>query len=234
LKSISLFQKKHSIKTSHKTNIFSAKFLPQSCNQKIVSCASGGTIQLHDITKTLFANNEHRFLCHGEKTVYEVRTLYQDPFTFTSCGHDGTCKWFDLRQSTKCFKEHCYEHTLIKLSTGISAIALNPFVPYHLVVAGLDGIVRFYDRRMLTVGSGSQSEDTNPPINDDETNQSTKGLFSCFSIINDDAAFNSTVISNKKISSLQYDNWGRQLVVSYQPDTIFLIDWRVKTNTTLK
>ena len=43
------------------------------------------------------------------------------------------------------------------MSTGISALAINPFIPYHLVCSGLDGIVRFYDRRKLSVGSSFSS-----------------------------------------------------------------------------
>ena len=97
-------------------------------------------------------NNLNRFVCHGEKSVYELRTIAQEPFSFISSGQDGTCKWYDIRQSTKCDKLFCQEHTLIKLSTGITAIAINPVVPYHLVCSGLDGILRFFDRRMLSVG----------------------------------------------------------------------------------
>lgn len=35
----------------------------------------------------------------------------------------------------------------------MTAIALNPVVPYHLACAGLDGVLRLYDRRMLSVGT---------------------------------------------------------------------------------
>lgn len=41
--------------------------------------------------------------------------------------------------------------------TGITAIALNPVIPYHLACAGLDGVLRLYDRRMLSVGSVDDS-----------------------------------------------------------------------------
>lgn len=35
----------------------------------------------------------------------------------------------------------------------MSAIAVNPVVPYHLACAGTDGVLRIYDRRVLSVGS---------------------------------------------------------------------------------
>jgi hypothetical protein len=119
---------------------------------------------------------------------------------------------------------------LIKLSTGISALAINPYVPYHMVCAGLDGTVRFYDRRMLSVGAYDNVETVSIL-----TDQSTKGLFATFSAANSEANTptrscnipGNTVVSNKRITSLQYDNWGSQLLVSYQTDKIYLLDWRV-------
>ena len=177
-------------------------------------------------------NNLNRFVCHGEKSVYELRTIAQEPFSFISSGQDGTCKWYDIRQSTKCDKLFCQEHTLIKLSTGITAIAINPVVPYHLVCSGLDGILRFFDRRMLSVGlCDSDPSSSSCSI----SNQSTKGLFACFGLSSSielgnsprQSFFNSATASNKRITSVQYDNWGNEILVSYQSDNLYLLDWRV-------
>ena len=60
-------------------------------------------------------------------------------------------KYIFLR--SKCEKSSCQEHTLVKLLTAMTAMALNPLVPYHLACAGLDGVLRLYDRRMLSVGT---------------------------------------------------------------------------------
>jgi hypothetical protein len=35
------------------------------------------------------------------------------------------------------------------------------------------------------------------------------------------------VVSSKRVTSLQFDNWGNDLLVSYQSDNIYLLDWRV-------
>jgi len=61
------------------------------------------------------------FTFSSTKAIYELRVCPQNPFVFYSCGQDGTCKFYDIRQSTKCDKSSCQEHTLIKNTTGITA-----------------------------------------------------------------------------------------------------------------
>jgi hypothetical protein len=62
--------------------------MPKSNHEKIVSCCSGGDIILTTIEESN-SSNQAKFLCHGERTCYEIRTLVQDPFIFMSCGQDG-------------------------------------------------------------------------------------------------------------------------------------------------
>ena len=183
--------------------------MSNSADEQIISGAADGSIYLTNTNYSTAVNSEHLFSCHGNKTCYEVRTFVHDPNLFVSCGQDGCCKWVDLRENSKCTSQFCDEHTLVKLASGgISALAVNPYVPYHIVLAGLDGVVRFYDRRMLSVGSTAD--------------QSAKALFACFS----NCARTSSK-TNKRITSLQYDNWGKQLLVSCQTSDIYLLDWRV-------
>jgi hypothetical protein len=124
-------------------------------------------------------------------------------------------RWYDIRIKTKCEKENCHDNTLIKLSNGISAITINPLIPYHLVCGSLDGIVRFYDRRMLSVGEGA-----------DLNYSSLKGLFSCFGYTKNSEQQSPR---SQRITSLQYDNFGNEVLVSYQKDRIYLLDWRDTT-----
>lgn len=37
-----------------------------------------------------------------------------DPYTFLSCGEDGTVRWFDLRMKTSCTKEDCKDVRRLK------------------------------------------------------------------------------------------------------------------------
>lgn len=85
--------------TSHTANIFSAKFLPNSCDRQIVSCSGDGII-LHTDLDNPQGTFYNQFNCHSG-TTYEVITVPNDPYTFLSCGEDGTVRWFDLRIKTK-------------------------------------------------------------------------------------------------------------------------------------
>lgn len=203
--------------TGHRANIFSAKFLPSSNESQIVSCSANGDIFYNDIEDTSPSANTNKFTCHSERTCFEIRTVASEPHAFTSCGQDGTVRWFDIRIKTKCDKENCHDDTLIKLSNGITAIAINPLIPYHLVCGSLDGIVRFYDRRMLSVGAAS-----------DLNYSSLKGLFSCFGYTKGDQQQQQSPRS-QRITSLQYDDFGNEILVSYQKDRIYLLDWRDTT-----
>lgn len=37
----------------------------------------------------------------------QIMTVPNDPYTFLSCGEDGTVRWFDTRIKTSCTKEDC-------------------------------------------------------------------------------------------------------------------------------
>lgn len=206
--------------------------MPRTNSQKLISCSSGGDIYLTDVTHPTLSNSSNHFQCHGDKSCYEIRTFPQDPSIFVTCGQDGSCKWVDTRLASKCERPFCKEHTLLKAMTGISAITLNPVVPYHLVCAGLDGVIRMYDRRVLSVGSGDDGNIRGM------VEQSVSGMFACFSAPEAEqpaglgdlpsAATNlPPFVNNKRVTSVQYDNRGNDLLVSYHSNNIYLLDWRV-------
>ena len=45
------YQKVHEVHTSHRANIFSAKFLPETSDLKVVSCAGDGMILYTDLLR---------------------------------------------------------------------------------------------------------------------------------------------------------------------------------------
>ena len=75
--------------------------------------------------------------------------------------------------------------------------------------------MRFYDRRMLSVGQGAHLNYS-----------SLKGLFSCFGYTKNSEQQSPR---SQRITSLQYDNFGNEILVSYQKDRIYLLDWRDTT-----
>ncbi|KAG7279505.1 hypothetical protein CRUP_035891, partial [Coryphaenoides rupestris] len=120
---------KKSIRSGHRANIFSAKFMPHTNDQEIISCSGDGIIYYTHTEKSLELNRQCQFSCHYG-TAYEIMTVPNDPYTFLSCGEDGT----DI---------------LINCRRAATSISISPLVPYYLAVGCSDSSVRIYDRRML-------------------------------------------------------------------------------------
>ncbi|XP_055500635.1 DDB1- and CUL4-associated factor 6 isoform X7 [Leucoraja erinacea] len=133
-------------------------------------------------------------------------TVPNDPYTFLSCGEDGTVRWFDVRAKTNCTKEDCKDDILINCRRAATSIAICPLMPYYLSVGCSDSSVRIYDRRMLgTRATGSYNA------------RSTTGM--C-------ARFVPPHLTNKscRVTSLCYSNDGQEILVSYSSDYIYLFN----------
>ncbi|KAL3881233.1 hypothetical protein ACJMK2_027689 [Sinanodonta woodiana] len=191
-----------SIRSGHRANIFSAKFLPSSQDRKIVSCSGDGKIVYTDVdrddTYGLF-----RFDCHFG-TTYEVVVVPNEADTFLSCGEDGTVRWFDLRAKTTCAKDRCKEDVLIDCKRAVTSLAVNPMLPWQLAIGCSDSSVRIYDRRMLgTHATGNYS------------GKGTTGLICRFVPPNlEDRSY--------RITSLNYNPNGEEILVSYSTEYIYL------------
>ncbi|GAA6229111.1 DDB1- and CUL4-associated factor 6 isoform X6 [Lates japonicus] len=196
---------KKSIRSGHRANIFSAKFMPHTNDQEIISCSGDGIIYYTHTEKTPEYNRQCQFTCHYG-TAYEIMTVPNDPYTFLSCGEDGTVRWFDLRTKTSCTKEDCKDDILINCRRAATSISISPLVPYYLAVGCSDSSVRIYDRRMLgTRATGNYM------------GRGTTGM--C-------VRFVPAHLSNKscRVTSLCYSEDGQEVLVSYSSDYIYLFD----------
>uniref|UniRef100_A0A672GSA5 Uncharacterized protein n=1 Tax=Salarias fasciatus TaxID=181472 RepID=A0A672GSA5_SALFA len=196
---------KKSIRSGHRANIFSAKFMPHTNDQEIVSCSGDGIIFYTHTEKSPEHNRQCQFNCHYG-TAYEIMTVPNDPYTFLSCGEDGTVRWFDLRMKTSCTKEDCKDDILINCRRAATSISISPLVPYYLAVGCSDSSVRIYDRRMLgTRATGNYM------------GRGTTGM--C-------VRFVPAHLSNKscRVTSLCYSEDGQEVLVSYSSDYIYLFD----------
>ncbi|CAI5655728.1 unnamed protein product [Oreochromis niloticus] len=196
---------KKSIRSGHRANIFSAKFMPHTNDQEIVSCSGDGIIYYTHTEKSPEYNRQCQFTCHYG-TAYEIMTVPNDPYTFLSCGEDGTVRWFDLRMKTSCTKEDCKDDILINCRRAATSISISPLVPYYLAVGCSDSSVRIYDRRMLgTRATGNYM------------GRGTTGM--C-------VRFVPAHLSNKscRVTSLCYSEDGQEVLVSYSSDYIYLFD----------
>uniref|UniRef100_A0A8B9JJY6 Ddb1 and cul4 associated factor 6 n=1 Tax=Astyanax mexicanus TaxID=7994 RepID=A0A8B9JJY6_ASTMX len=196
---------KTTIRSGHRANIFSAKFMPLTNDQQIVSCSGDGIIYYTHTEKSADINRQCQFTCHYG-TAYEIMTVPNDPYTFLSCGEDGTVRWFDLRMKTSCTKEDCKDDILINCRRAATSISISPLVPYYLAVGCSDSSVRIYDRRMLgTRATGNYM------------GRGTTGM--C-------VRFVPAHLSNKscRVTSLCYSGDGQEVLVSYSSDYIYLFD----------
>uniref|UniRef100_UPI0037E92218 DDB1- and CUL4-associated factor 6 isoform X2 n=1 Tax=Semicossyphus pulcher TaxID=241346 RepID=UPI0037E92218 len=196
---------KKSIRSGHRANIFSAKFMPHTNGQEIISCSGDGIIYYTHTEKSPEHNRQCQFTCHYG-TAYEIMTVPNDPYTFLSCGEDGTVRWFDLRMKTSCTKEDCKDDILINCRRAATSISISPLVPYYLAVGCSDSSVRIYDRRMLgTRATGNYM------------GRGTTGM--C-------VRFVPAHLSNKscRVTSLCYSEDGQEVLVSYSSDYIYLFD----------
>ncbi|KAM7407297.1 hypothetical protein PAMA_003157 [Pampus argenteus] len=196
---------KKSIRSGHRANIFSAKFMPHTNDQEIISCSGDGIIYYTHTEKSAEHNRQCQFTCHYG-TAYEIMTVPNDPYTFLSCGEDGTVRWFDLRMKTSCTKEDCKDDILINCRRAATSISISPLVPYYLAVGCSDSSVRIYDRRMLgTRATGNYM------------GRGTTGM--C-------VRFVPAHLTNKscRVTSLCYSEDGQEVLVSYSSDYIYLFD----------
>ncbi|XP_077435184.1 DDB1- and CUL4-associated factor 6 isoform X2 [Vanacampus margaritifer] len=196
---------KKSIRSGHRANIFSAKFMPHTNDQEIISCSGDGILYYTHTEKSAEFNRQCQFTCHYG-TAYEIMTVPNDPYTFLSCGEDGTVRWFDLRMKTSCTKEDCKDDILINCRRAATSISISPLMPYYLAVGCSDSSVRIYDRRMLgTRATGNYM------------GRGTTGM--C-------VRFVPAHLSNKscRVTSLCYSEDGQEVLVSYSSDYIYLFD----------
>ena len=197
--------KVHEVLTPHRANIFAAKFLPETGDNKIVSCAGDGTLLYTDILREA-ETASCQFNCHAG-TVYDTITIPGDPNTFLSCGEDGTVRWFDLRTKSTCLRDVCKEDILINTSKAVTAISLNPMLSYQIAVGCSDSKVRIFDRRQL----GTQATGHMPD------NPGLHGLMSRFSV----PEFGEKM---RRLTCVQWRPDGREVLASYSSDYIYIFD----------
>ena len=74
------------VHSGHRENIFSAKFLPETNDRRVVSCSGDGVIFHTNFDRPPTTHsNDGCFKCHGTDTAYEVRIIPHTPNLFLSC-----------------------------------------------------------------------------------------------------------------------------------------------------
>ncbi|CAG8523024.1 7308_t:CDS:2 [Paraglomus brasilianum] len=156
----------HSIVSGHTANIFSARFMANTGDRHIVSCAADGIIRFTDLNKVTDSGigcPSPPFRCHRD-LVYEVMPDPTDSNVFFSCSDDGCINLFDLRVSTSCTGQTSQSTDqessrrrdrrrrplgLFTYGSAVTAISIRPDNPVYLAAACSDETVRIYDRRFV-------------------------------------------------------------------------------------
>lgn len=192
----------HKIRSGHRQNIFSAKFLPSTGDLQTVSCSGDGKIFYTNLDRD-DTYGTFLFDCHFG-TAYEVIVIPNEASTFLSCGEDGTVRFFDLRAKTSCTKRSCKDDVLISCRSAITALAANPMSPWQLGIGCSDSSVRIYDRRMLgTRATGNYA------------GKGVTGLLCSFTPP-------SLEKESYRVTSLNFSPDGRNGLVSYSSEFIYL------------
>lgn len=190
-------------KTKHPTNIFCAKFLPQSQNEQVVSSSAAGHI-FHTYFDREDKGVSFGFNCHTG-AAYELATIPNDPFVFMSCGEDRTIRWFDLRVKSSCNKEECSEDILVNCSRPVMSMSLHPTRPFEFAAGCSDSTVRIFDRRFISPASNGRT-----------LKESCLLKFTCPQLDN----------QHHRITSLLYGGDGTELLVSYSSEHLYLFDFK--------
>ncbi|KAI2807518.1 DDB1- and CUL4-associated factor 6 [Blomia tropicalis] len=210
------------IRTGHVTNIFSAKYLPNTSDSQIVSCSGDGIIIYSDLNNPE-TSIKNIFDCQDE-SVYDIATVPNDSHSFLTCSHNRTVRWYDLRVKSSCMKmpsysrfarrftKKCEDDVLIRCESPVTAIAVNTLMPWQLAIGCSDSIIRIYDRRMLSTKTlGGNSSDQNTSVLAKFTYNGMK--------------------STNRITSLAYSRNCNQILASYSNDHLYLFDINDVRNT---
>ncbi|XP_046886819.1 DDB1- and CUL4-associated factor 6 isoform X1 [Hypomesus transpacificus] len=193
------------IKSKHGSNIYCARFMPQTNDHVILSSAADGKIFYTNIGQGSSVVTQYQYHCHIG-AAYQLLTVSNDPHSFLSCGEDGTIRWFDVRVSPGCRQRNCKKDVLIDCRRAVTCMSLSPMDPFYLAVGCSDSSVRIYDRRMLgTISTGCHS------------GSGASGMCARFVPLH-------LINKSWRVTSLNYSQDGREVLASYDSDCVYLFD----------
>jgi WD repeat-containing protein 42A len=210
----------HTIPTSHTGNIFCAKFLPQTSDTKLVSCAADGMVNVFDIDYSgnrIQHNNIRQFNCHNGMT-HKMAFEPNNPNIFITCSQDGTCRLFDLRlPSSSCSFVLVDWRDLPgkERPLDIHSIDINPMNHNYLIAGGGDHYIRLYDRRIVNRSSSDRTdlacikEFSPEKIIEKQNNANREERHTLFSV---------------HITGVRYNYNGSEFIGTFSGDSIYLFE----------
>lgn len=201
-----------SFQTPHRGNIFSVNFLPKTNDQQIVTGAADKQIFAYDLKNT----DEPIFRCRCHQgRVKRIACAPEVPSTFFTSSEDGRVHQIDLREKHEC---QCNDQiVLIDLRNHqeyaeVKCIAVNPRRPELIAIGANDDYARLYDRRMIKL-MHTESENQVDNWKKDVVRYYSPGHLQA-----------SKEPYNKTITFVSFSPDGRELLVNYGAEQIYLFD----------
>jgi len=163
------YKLKCSLRSGHYRNIFSAKFVPGSCDQQVVSCGMDGEIHLIDFSRNSASSSNreinHQFSVLGTYShmVFKLFFLPMSSSVFVTTHQDGCVRLFDLRDRTSGQQDEDHRPILVQLRNGrrifsSNSLAFSPINHHQFVVGGSDPSLRLYDMRMNLMRTRTEAD----------------------------------------------------------------------------
>lgn len=132
--------------SGHKSNVFQAKFLPNSGDSTLAMCARDGQVRVAELSATQCCKNTKRVAQHKGAS-HKLALEPDSPCTFLSAGEDAVVFTIDLRQDRPASKLVVTKEKEKKV--GLYTIYVNPANTHQFAVGGRDQFVRIYDQRKI-------------------------------------------------------------------------------------
>ncbi|KAJ3052896.1 hypothetical protein HK097_005460, partial [Rhizophlyctis rosea] len=144
------------IPTRHQANIFSTKFIPQTANSVIATCAGDGDVKLFDIHYShsgVKSSLRQTWSCHRDRAK-RLAIPYGETSLIWSCSEDGTVRQHDFRVSHSCSPRHNCPTPIVDYSSfgmEMNSLSCDPTNGNYFTVAGSDPHIFLHDRRNVKV-----------------------------------------------------------------------------------
>ncbi|CAH8823951.1 unnamed protein product [Trichobilharzia szidati] len=131
-------------RTGHSMNIFHVKFIPESNDLKIVSCACDSEVRLALLSPAGGLAGPTRLLAKHTRACHKLSIPEGEPNIVLSAGADGRVFSSDVRTSVA--------HKILHLAySEFFSIASNPVRSHEFALCGRsESVVRIYDRRKVS------------------------------------------------------------------------------------
>ncbi|NP_001408144.1 DDB1- and CUL4-associated factor 8 isoform 4 [Mus musculus] len=183
--------------SGHKSNVFQAKFLPNSGDSTLAMCARDGQVRVAELSATQCCKNTKRVAQHKGAS-HKLALEPDSPCTFLSAGEDAVVFTIDLRQDRPASKLVVTKEKEKKV--GLYTIYVNPANTHQFAVGGRDQYVRIYDQRKI----------------DENENNGVLKKFCPHHLVNSESKAN--------ITCLVYSHDGTELLASYNDEDIYLFN----------